>query len=105
MSSVPPNLVGPILQSNLAQRQVSGVRDNEEAQKTNANRRQAAALDATDTTVGTDDEDAQIHTDAEGTGSQGRSFTNPEEAEELEGEAAESDLPSDDEGHHIDLQA
>ena len=105
MSTVPPNLVGPILQSNLAQRQVSGIRDNEEAQKANATRRQAAATDETDTTVGTDDQDARVDADAEGTGSQGRTFSNPEEAEEAKPEAADADNPSDDEGQHIDLQA
>ena len=105
MSSVPPNLVGPILQSNLAQRQASGIRDSEEAQKTNATRRQAVASDETDTTVGTDDQDVQIRADTEGTGSQGRASSNPEEAEEANPEAADADDPSDDEGQHIDLQA
>lgn len=105
MSSVPPNLVGPILQSNLTQRQVSGVRDNERAQQANADRQQNAALDEKDTTVETTDDDTRVHADAEGGGSQGRAFSNPQE-EQPGPEAPESDLDArGEEGRHIDLQA
>ena len=106
MSSVPPNLVGPILQSHLTQRQVSGVRDNEQAQKTNAERKQTAAVDEEDTTVDTGDEATQVHTDAEGSGSQGRAFANPDQNEEPDPQAQDTDLPPDaEEGRHIDLEA
>ena len=83
MSSVPPNLAGSILQSHLVQRQVSQVRNNEEASRTNAARQQAASADEKDTTVGTADSDTQVHSDAEGSGGQGRAFTPPEEQDEL----------------------
>lgn len=103
MSSVPPNIAGSVLQSNMAQRQVGRVRSNEDIQRNGATRQQTNAIDANDTTVGTDDEDTQVHTDAEGTGSQGRNFNNPEETEEQEN--TDSQSPSGDEGQHIDLQA
>ena len=105
MSSVPPNIVGPILQSNLTQRQVSTVRNSEDAQKANANRQQTAAADASDTTVETDDQDVQVHTDAEGSGSQGRAFSHPEEPAESSEEEADSSSPDGDEGQNIDLKA
>lgn len=105
MSAVPPNLVGPILQSHLAQHQVSGVRDNEDAHKVNANRQQLRAASQNDTTVETDDPDMQVHTDAEGSGSQGRAFSNPEEAEHPEQQTEEREPPFGDQGHHLDLQA
>ena len=103
MSSVPPNLVGPILQSNLAQRQVSNVHNNERSQQTEAQRKQAAAINEKDTTVETTDGDTQVDPDAEGQGSQGRAFSQPEEAEEAESSASAS--PDGDQGQHIDFQA
>ena len=104
MSTLPPNVVGSVLQSNLAQRQVSTIRDGEDSQRVMANRRQAATIDEKDTTVGTADTDTQIHTDAEGSGSQGRAFSEPQE-EGLEQDAAESGLLTDDEGRNIDFRA
>ncbi len=103
MSAMPPNVVGSVLQSHLTQHQVSVVRDTQESERDNASRRQASAVDEKDTTVGTTDTDTQVHTDAEGTGSQGRAFSSPEE--EAEQEAGESNSPLGDEGRNIDLKA
>lgn len=102
MSAMPPNVVGSALQSHLTQRQVSLARETEETQRDSATRRQASAVDERDTTVGTADTDTQIHSDAEGTGSQGRAFSEPEKQEEQD--AAEA-TPLGDEGRNIDLQA
>lgn len=103
MSTVPPNLVGPILQSGLMQRQVSQVRDNERAQEANAQRQQSNLINEKDSTVETTDDDTQVYTDAEGGGSQGRAFSEPEEAQE---QSADSDLDSKpEEGRHIDFEA
>jgi hypothetical protein len=103
MSTMPPNVVGSVLQSHMAQHQASVVRETEESQRDNASRRQALAADERDTTVGTADTDTQIHADAEGTGSQGRDFSSPEE--EAEQDADESTTPSGDEGRNLDLRA
>jgi hypothetical protein len=104
MSAMPPtNLVGSLLQSHQAQRQVTVLREGEESQRDSASRRQASAVDEKDTTVGTTDADTQIHSDAEGTGSQGREFTPQEEEEEQV--ADESGPPLGDEGRNLDLQA
>jgi hypothetical protein len=101
MSSVPPNLVGPILQTPLAQRQVSAVRGNEDAQRASAARKQGLTSQEQASTVETTDSDTQIHTDAEGTGSQGRAFSEqPGDEEPLE------NAPDDpDEGRLLDLEA
>ncbi len=102
MSSLPPNLAGSILQGHLTQRQVSAAQNREKNQRANADRQQTAAIDEQDSTVETTDEDTQVHTDAEGGGSQGRSFTEPQE----EADQAENQNPPDgDSGHHIDLEA
>lgn len=105
MSSVPPNIVGPILQSNLAQRQASGIRDNEEAQKFDAERRRAAAAAQNDGTVNTEDQDMQVDADTEGSGSQGRAFTTGEEHPESSEEDQQRREPVGDEGHNIDFTA
>lgn len=103
MSSVPPNLVGPILQSNLTQRQISRVRDNERSQESSSQRQQANAIDERDSTVETTDGDTQVHSDAEGMGSQGRAFTGSEPDEQAP--ADQELLPDQQEGRHIDLEA
>ena len=103
MSTVPPNLVGPILQSNLTQRQVSQDRDNERAQETSAQRQQSNAINEKDSTVETTDDDTEVYADAEGGGSQGRTFTEPEEVQE---QVADTDAPLEsEEGRHIDFEA
>ncbi|HPD29544.1 MAG TPA: hypothetical protein PLL20_06085 [Phycisphaerae bacterium] len=102
MSAMPPNIVGSVLQSHIAQHQVSTVREADESQRDSAGRRQASVVDERDTTVGTTDTDTQIHADAEGTGSQGRAFSSPEEQEQ---NADQSHSPQGDEGRNIDLQA
>ena len=103
MSAVPPNLVGPILQSHMMQRQASSVRDNEETQKATAARQQGVSSDEKDNTVETTDDDTEVHSDAEGTGSQGRTFSESPDGQE----PPVPDNPDEDEngGHLIDVQA
>ena len=103
MSSLPPNVVGPILQTNLTQRQVSQIRDNERAARASADRQQNNAIDEKDSTVETTDNDTQVHTDAEGAGSQGRAFTPPEDASP---DPLDDERPPDNEhGGLIDFEA
>ena len=61
--------------------------------------------DNSNTAEDDDLENVQVHSDAQGTGSQGRAFSSPQEAEELEPQADDSDSASGDEGRHIDLEA
>ena len=101
MSMMPPNLVGPILQSSVMQGQLSSLRDTQEAQRASAERRHTAAVDAQDSTVETTDNDTQVYADAEGTGSQGRAFSETPEQQE----PAESEQGGEVEGRNIDLEA
>jgi len=103
MSSLPPNLVGSILQSHLAARQVSNAKDTKRAHDASASQQQTAAIDEQDSTVETDDSDTQVHTDAEGLGSQGRAFSEPENKDD-QLEQTEVQYP-DQEGRNIDLKA
>ncbi len=100
MSTIPPNLVGSILQTPFAQHQASSVRDAERTQHAAAQRQQIAAATETDTTVETTDNDTQVHTDSEGQGSQGRAFSEPEENPPAAPEPSEPQ-----EGHFLDLEA
>ena len=104
MSALPPGALGPILQTDLVQRQVSQVRDGERTARANADRQQNFAITETDTTVETTDTDTRVHTDAEGGGSQGRAFSQPEENQQPQEEAP----PPQPDGIHgglIDLEA
>lgn len=102
MSSVPPNLVGPILQSHLAQRQVASVRDSERASAAVNLRQQAHIIDEKGSTVETTDNDTQVYADAEGTGSQGRPSSQPENPDQ---NAEQDQPPEGDQGRIIDLEA
>lgn len=102
MSAVPPNLVGPILQSPLAQHHVASIRNNEEAQRASAARQQGRVSEQHDKTVETTDSDTQVHTDAEGSGSQGRAFS---DASDQGADTAPAPLVEGDEGRLIDLEA
>ncbi len=104
MSALPPGALGPILQTDLVQRQVSQIRDGERTARANADRQQNFAITETDTTVETTDTDTRVHTDAEGGGSQGRAFSQPEEPQQ----PREETPPPQADGVHgglIDLEA
>lgn len=101
-SAVPPNFAASILQSNLTQRQVTAVRDGERNQRASADRQQARAVDQADSTVSMTDDSSEIYTDAEGGGSQGRAFSEPEPETSPEPDA---EPKTGDEGRHLDLSA
>ncbi|MHC4443949.1 MAG: hypothetical protein ACYTF1_16690 [Planctomycetota bacterium] len=98
MSSVPPNMVGPILQTHLTQQQLSAIRQNIRIQEDEAQRVRSAAGDEKEGTVETADEDTRIHGDAQGRGSQGGTFLQHESQIEDYG-------LSPHKGRHIDLKA
>ncbi len=104
-SSLPPNLVGSILQSHLTQRQTSVTQDSARAEQVNAAQRQSKAIDEADTTVETTDEDTRISPDSQGGGGQGRAFSSPEnEAELLREDDSSRENEDADELRHIDIQ-
>lgn len=101
-SAVPPNFAASILQSNLTQRQVTAVRDSERNQRVSADRQQARAIDQADSTVSMTDDSSEIYTDAEGAGSQGRAFSEPQPDASTEPDVESA---TGDEGQHLDLSA
>lgn len=101
MSTLPPNLVGPILQTPLAQRQISNLRDSDGVQRANAQRLQTASAAEKDSTIETADNDTQVHTDSEGQGSQGRAFSDSEP----ENPSPPPDEAAPEEGRTIDFKA
>ncbi len=105
MSSLPPNIAGSILQSNLTQRQITQLRERERTQQHHAERQQVDAIDEKDSTVETTDEDTRVDTDAEGGGSQGRAFTGEEDEQPQDDTASPTTDPKGQSGHHIDLEA
>ena len=102
MSTLPTNIVGTVLQSTLVQRQVSTVRDKEKASSAVDLRQQATIIDEKGSTVETTDGDTQVYTDAEGTGSQGRPFSEQEQPDQP---TDEKSPPEGDEGTHLDIEA
>lgn len=104
-SSLPPNLVGSILQSHLTQRKTSVTQDSARDEQVNAAQRQSKAIDERDTTVETSDEDTRISPDSQGSGGQGREFTSPEDAAEP---VLEDDTDRENEDadgiRHIDIE-
>jgi len=87
----------------MAQQHASSVRDTEAAHSAIARRQQSSAIDEQGSIVETTDSDTQVHSEAEGTGSQGRAFS---ETADEQRDTADNTSDSDSlEGLHIDLEA
>ena len=107
LSSIPPNIVGPILQSGVQQqqtaRQLDGEREQQEGLSARAARRSGMAADA----VSESEADMPVGTDSEGGGSQGRESAGSE-AENQSDAALDPDtgIRRDDDGQlHLDIEA
>ncbi len=101
MSTLPTDIIGSVLQSHLVQQQTAAVRDTERTTAAIDLRKQATIVDEKGTTVETTDGDTQVYADAEGSGSQGRPFSE----ESPEQSADQENRPEGDEGTHIDIEA
>ncbi len=105
MSTIPPNIVGPIVQSGAAQKQAARVLEGEREQQSNAVAAGNKMSEKAAEMVGEADNDSRVHTDAEGSGGQGRS-AGEEHAESKHDENPDSGIRRDDEGQlHVDLEA
>ena len=107
MSTLPPNLVGPILQAGTTQRQAARALENEREQQSNAAAAGSKARDRATEAIGEADNEARVHSESEGGGSQGREFTEnnaDQTAEDAKGD--DQGIRRDDEGQlHVDLEA
>ncbi len=105
MSMIPPNLVGPIVQSGAAQKQAARALEGEREQQSNAVAAGNKISEKAAETVGETDNDARVHTDAEGSGGQGGSAGEEHAGTEQDAET-ESGIRRDDDGQlHVDLEA
>ncbi len=98
MSSLPP-IAGSLLQSQLASQQASELRDADRNQRANTDHRRARTVSERDSMIGGAEDSAGVHADAEGSGSQGRAFSDEPEAPP----PPPAEAPLDD--THLDIQA
>lgn len=108
MSSIPPNFVGSVLQSGIAQQAQSRDRESEENLHTDASRKLTGAAGAEDVVEieATDTDDTQVHSDTGGTGGQGRYDAPPEEDGSQPDQNEEAGVRYDEHGRpHLDLSA
>ncbi len=104
MSSIPPDIASSAAQAGFAAPEASRTKDADGVAQARAAAQQARISDDAVDSVDTADGDTEIYADAEGTGSQGRSFSDEEPS--TGGEENENRLSGDDDEHPtLDLQA
>ncbi|HUW83910.1 MAG TPA: hypothetical protein VMZ31_14070 [Phycisphaerae bacterium] len=106
MSTVPPNIVGPILQTVVQQQQAAQTDDAEKARGTEKSERMAQRSDRAEHTVADTDSDSAVDPEAGQGGGQGRAFSEPPEEQAPESQAPPDAVTHDENGQpHIDVQA
>jgi hypothetical protein len=106
MSGIPSDIVSSVAGAPIASREVAREREvSGAAQSHTASRQTKAVTDAGDV-VETGDADAQVFTDSEGTGSQGRHFESNEQQTEPKQPESAGGITRDKDGRiHVDLEA
>jgi hypothetical protein len=108
MSQIPSDIAASGLQAGLAAREAARPRDAERAGQAHAAGQEARAIDDAGRNVETTDGDTQIFADAEGSGSQGRAFTEADEesAPQDDSQQPPQGLSYDPQGRpHLDVEA
>lgn len=108
MSSIPPNMIGSVLQSGVAQQAASQPKDRAENEQTDASRELTGRAGTEDILeIEATDGRTKINADGGGYGSQGRHDAPPEEDAASDEEAAERPaITHDDDGRpHLDVSA
>ncbi len=90
MSTIPPNWLGSIIQTQGAASRAVGQRQTEEAPQAERAAAGPFASQLQDVIENTD-RDTQVYADSEGTGSQGRPFEQPAEQQEPECQQPDAD--------------
>jgi hypothetical protein len=107
MSSIPPNVVGSVLQSGIAQQAASQQKDRAENEQTDASR-ELTGRGGTEDILEIEETDGRAKVDADGGGygSQGRADSPPEEEAEVEDAIEPSVITRDEDGRaHLDVSA
>jgi hypothetical protein len=99
MTTIPPNWLGSIIQSQGAQERASQAKNAEEAKGTE----RGAFSDKLRDVIENNDRDVEVYSDAEGAGSQGSPFSEAEPQDELDEATEEQEQP--DTGAGLDLEA
>lgn len=107
MSESPSPIAASALQAGFQAREVGRERDAAQAGSAAAANRQVKSVDEAGATVETADADARVSTDAEGSGSQGRTFDESEDqTAESPAQRSDSGIRRDPDGQmHLDIQA
>lgn len=107
MAEIPSDIASSAAQAGFQSREVGKARDAARAAQANAAARQSNAVSQAGETVETEDADAQIFSDSEGAGGQGRQLDD-ETAGATDGDAAKSTggITKGEDGRlHLDLEA
>jgi hypothetical protein len=106
MSSIPSDIVSSVAGAPLTSREVARDREAAGAAQAHAASRQTKAVTDAGDIVETTDADAQVFTDSEGTGSQGRHSESDTPQPEAEKTGSPRGIIRDQEGRvHLDLEA
>lgn len=107
MAEIPSNIAASAAQAGYQARQVAKERDANRASQVNSTDRQTKAVDDAGATVETGDNDAQISTNAEGSGSEGRSDDETTLSDDDVGDIKpQGGFTTDDDGRvHLDIEA
>ena len=104
MSAIPPDIVGSAIQAGYAQRESARLLETDRSGQSDGARSRTRALHEASSSIETGDNDTQVFTDAEGSGSQGRSA--PEEEEASQENSGPPSAASDSTGQtFLDIQA
>ena len=106
MSSIPSDIVSSVAGAPLTSREVARDREAAGAAQAHAASRQTKAITDAGDVVETTDSDAQVFTDSEGAGSQGRHSESDEQQPKPENPNPAPGITRDQDGRvHLDLEA
>ncbi len=108
MSAIPSAIPASALQTTQAQQQAAGIQKAEGDAQDSAFRNEVRAVEQSDGTVHSGDDDTRVNPDGGGAGGQGRAFREggEETAAQEETDGADGGITIDDSGQpHVDLEA
>ena len=106
MAEIPSDIASSAAQAGHQARNVARGRDAPRAGQAIAAKDQAQASAESDATVDTTDNDNQVYSDAEGAGSEGRTFDEGGAKTDGDAESTDKGITTDDDGRqHVDLEA
>lgn len=106
MAEMPSNIPASAAQAGFQAHEVNKEREAKRTSQSQAASKQVKALNEASGTVDTTDTDTAIFTDAEGTGSEGRTFEEEDQEQQTQDDKPQNGISTDDDGQqHLDLEA